>query len=842
MRITRICRTLRYFFYLLVAGVTSYCGIYLFGSLFCKQAGLDKRILVGCIVLGLILGTVESVIIKKGYGFFIIAALLIAFAGTKLMELFGGFAKLFNDVVNAIGYYFTLDLYYVDISEKLMAKANPSMFMGYMLVISSYKFFNDIYTGRKNNTGFIIFISYFLPAILEVERPLWLLFADTLLAVIYIVRANTTKRFGIKKEFANIQAILVCLTVCLAITGLLLIILPSSKYTKPRFFDDINGKLVFSFDDIRNKDWKEVLTPDFDVTGKGVSGGTLGDVSTVGFDHQVMFTVTSSELAGTIYLKAFQANEYSSDKWTPISDSQYKKEKELFEEVNASGFYPQLSSAVNIAENCKPEISTIAALTRNEYIKQDLLVDISVERINKDVYSYVPVTALFVDDKSLADYAKYDKEFLFSGDRNKKKLVHTYKIARPDSVGDLGEVFRRGEANRYRTVSSEDAHEYYQYIAAMEKYSSEFVDKHYLEVNTPARDAIMNNIIPAITHGGVYATDTPYEKGRFVEQVVKYLGGYEYTLSPGRLPEGRDFVDYFLFESKKGYCTYFASAAVMIIRSAGIPARYVEGYVVPERQFVKKGNSYVATVTDENAHAWIEVFVKGIGWVDVEVTKGYTSSSISGDDHEYDSENNTTVNPDEDEYTTPEEDESSKEDDGNGSHNGNKEEDSDDPDGDNTDEESHINIAVKAFLDTLKKILLRALQVFLIILPFIAFIFAILFRKKRVEEARNKIYNEKGGLENKDRVLAILVYFEKMLRYKKIAPRETQTYKEYSTLCPEIIGLDDSRLLEKIIYSEEACSEEDMQKVFMLVKNTRQDIYVSLPWYKKIIFKYILAY
>ena len=54
----------------------------------------------------------------------------------------------------------------------------------------------------------------------------------------------------------------------------------------------------------------------------------------------------------------------------------------------------------------------------------------------------------------------------------------------------------------------------------------------------------------------------------------------EYTLSPGTTPEGRDFVDYFLFENQKGYCVHFASAAVALLRSQGIPARYAEGYAV----------------------------------------------------------------------------------------------------------------------------------------------------------------------------------------------------------------------------------------------------------------------
>ncbi len=89
---------------------------------------------------------------------------------------------------------------------------------------------------------------------------------------------------------------------------------------------------------------------------------------------------------------------------------------------------------------------------------------------------------------------------------------------------------------------------------------------------------------------------------------------YSYSLSPPQPEEGRDFVEYFLEESQEGYCVHFATAAVLLLRSAGYPARYAEGYVVPCDQ-----QDWV-DVPDYNAHAWAEVYVAGLGWVPVEVT------------------------------------------------------------------------------------------------------------------------------------------------------------------------------------------------------------------------------
>ncbi len=120
--------------------------------------------------------------------------------------------------------------------------------------------------------------------------------------------------------------------------------------------------------------------------------------------------------------------------------------------------------------------------------------------------------------------------------------------------------------------------------------------------------------------------------GEVIERVRKNLWDRTtYTLSPGETPADRDFVDYFLFESKKGYCVHYATAATLLFRALGIPSRMVEGYVVtPEAMEKAKSaadgkedaDEFVVRVPDSNAHAWVEVYMDGIGWIPVEVTPG----------------------------------------------------------------------------------------------------------------------------------------------------------------------------------------------------------------------------
>lgn len=90
-----------------------------------------------------------------------------------------------------------------------------------------------------------------------------------------------------------------------------------------------------------------------------------------------------------------------------------------------------------------------------------------------------------------------------------------------------------------------------------------------------------------------------------------------YSLKASAPPENVDFVSYFLLNTRKGYCTYFASAMTVLCRMAGIPARYVEGYLA-----IPPSGQTQMVLTGENAHAWTEVYFPGFGWVVFDATPG----------------------------------------------------------------------------------------------------------------------------------------------------------------------------------------------------------------------------
>ena len=99
---------------------------------------------------------------------------------------------------------------------------------------------------------------------------------------------------------------------------------------------------------------------------------------------------------------------------------------------------------------------------------------------------------------------------------------------------------------------------------------------------------------------------------------VKNSGVYDLNISP--VPDGEDCAVYFLTQSHRGYCIHFATAAAVMYRALGIPARMVSGFM-----FTTQTNETVS-VTDKDAHAWVEVYIDGVGWIPVEVTGSTTAS------------------------------------------------------------------------------------------------------------------------------------------------------------------------------------------------------------------------
>lgn len=107
----------------------------------------------------------------------------------------------------------------------------------------------------------------------------------------------------------------------------------------------------------------------------------------------------------------------------------------------------------------------------------------------------------------------------------------------------------------------------------------------------------------------------PYAKA---EAIRRYVGGRcTYNLQAARVPAGRDPIDYFLNDSRQGYCDLYASSVAIMCRMAGLPARIATGFNGGEPMTEETG---AFQIRESNRHAWAEVYFVGQGWVPFDAT------------------------------------------------------------------------------------------------------------------------------------------------------------------------------------------------------------------------------
>ena len=152
---------------------------------------------------------------------------------------------------------------------------------------------------------------------------------------------------------------------------------------------------------------------------------------------------------------------------------------------------------------------------------------------------------------------------------------------------------------------------------------NDFVYEHYTQLPPELEATLQTYLTENHLNSGVFygPYSDPYARNHYtqtpllIQQIANTLAAQcVYTLTPPALPAGEDFVEFFLLESRQGYCVHFATAATALLRAMGIPARYAEGYAVPA------GEEGWVDVPDYNAHAWVEVYFGGAGWIPFEVT------------------------------------------------------------------------------------------------------------------------------------------------------------------------------------------------------------------------------
>ncbi len=152
----------------------------------------------------------------------------------------------------------------------------------------------------------------------------------------------------------------------------------------------------------------------------------------------------------------------------------------------------------------------------------------------------------------------------------------------------------------------------------------------YLPTTVPKR-------VQDLSFNLVKNTTNVYDATKAIENYL-HDNAFVYEMTEVAVPsKEQDYVDQFLFETKKGYCDNFSTSMVVMLRSVGIPARWVKGFTagkmtestpsekiqMNEKNQIAKINEY--EITNNNAHSWVEVYFPNSGWVTFEPTKGFSN-------------------------------------------------------------------------------------------------------------------------------------------------------------------------------------------------------------------------
>lgn len=163
-------------------------------------------------------------------------------------------------------------------------------------------------------------------------------------------------------------------------------------------------------------------------------------------------------------------------------------------------------------------------------------------------------------------------------------------------------------------------------VAQLVECARQNADSNYDEIaaNYTAVPDLVEHAVYQLSYVVTQNAQTPFEKAQLLCDFL--LTRYSYTYDQNVPPDDRDFVSWFLLDEKQGYCVSFASSMAVMGRIVGLPTRYIEGYVA------HPAADGIARVTDLAAHAWVEVYFSGFGWVAFDPTPGSTSADDTSTD------------------------------------------------------------------------------------------------------------------------------------------------------------------------------------------------------------------
>lgn len=550
------------------------------------------------------------------------------FLWSRLPAVKNGFYIIENLVIDQLSQYYGFDKFRFVADYSTAEKDTTLIAILFLIPIIFLLTLSVVRSRLVNVCSLILFLPVslcFVAGLIPSERHL----ITYILSMLYLTKAGYSHHNRDQQQKTVMHRIYshaaIWLTLfCCALFFIMRLLVPQKTYEGiteiPNMKKEIQAGLFdFTLEDV----WKgfgDIHLPGQSKSRGGLNGGELGTTAKVEFTNseQLRLRAPLKSAAEGIYLKGYVGSVYTGKEWKEHGKAVKASYNKLADRLTREEFDP-MNQVSLLLKSLKPEDLIIESGgvedTTLGHAKGSLSLE--YEDANRR-YMYIPY---FTDYSGIAGVT-YEADLYPIPNKRIGHYDFTYYFNLEH--GDFSSFYL-----------SEILLKTTDYLEKEKEYRS-FVYQTYTKLPEQGLEHLRQEFSPSSEAGkGSLA-----EK---IEYVRKYLhSNTQYSLEPGKLPKDKDFVEYFLYENKLGYCAHYASAAVLMLRSLGVPARYAEGYAIGamdintsnygEMQevtyYTMEGSKEVSlplvevSVRDYNAHAWVEVYFDYCGWIPVEFTPG----------------------------------------------------------------------------------------------------------------------------------------------------------------------------------------------------------------------------
>ncbi len=347
----------------------------------------------------------------------------------------------------------------------------------------------------------------------------------------------------------------------------------------------------------------------------GMASGRLGGVGEVRPDFETDLSVTYAPYSfSTVYLKGFTGTMYGQNQFYTIARKIHREEEDSDNSLSPydSPYTVQMYHEDDIRRFDSDYLVNTGAKARMNIVNLDA----------DPAFSYLPY---FTDPTDYEDFAKNPEK-----SRDIKYGVDITYYPNVELFYDVPE--------NYEKPDDPELLDYVNFSCTsvppeLEDFLNDYIqENNYFDTGFTSLDFEKNQ--------SKYKDVNEYRIAVARKIYAHYVNNFKYTMAPGATPYNQDAIQYFLDKQKRGYCAHFASAGVMLLREFGVPARYCEGYIITPSNLAEnaiavnekyedwyEGKNLLdeegvvnIEINDSFAHAWVEIYLDGYGFVPFEMT------------------------------------------------------------------------------------------------------------------------------------------------------------------------------------------------------------------------------